>query len=161
MFRLSEAVPKLLRPSVVDIGSRNVVLTPLRRSSATDDFNFRLGRKLMVAAPDAMRRFSLFCCFSGGLGFHRVHDIYPIEVLIVLIRLFRVPNRSIGRCIDNRKDYTSTVGTCSGNDAGVSDVIGVGDIGTYIQPTAYLVVDIGTEAVSFEVRTFQNTFSSR
>ena len=75
-----------------------------------------------------------------------------------MIRLFRVPNRSIGRCIDNRKDYTSTVGTCSGNDAGVSDVIGVGDIGTYIQPTAYLVVDIGTEAVSFEVRTFQNSF---
>ena len=43
--------------------------------------------------------------------FHRVHDIYPVEVLSVLIRLFRVPNRSIGRCVDNRADYTATVGT--------------------------------------------------
>ena len=39
-----------------------------------------------------------------------------------------------------------TVGTRTGNDAGVSDIVGVGDIGTYVQPTAYLVVNVGTEA---------------
>ena len=75
-----------------------------------------------------------------------------------MIRLFRVPNRSIGRCVDNREDYTATVGTRTGNDAGVSDIVGVGDIGTYVQPTAYLVVNVGTEAISFEVRAFQNAF---
>ena len=88
MFRLSEAVPKLLRPSVVDIGSRNVVLTPLRRSRATDDFNFRLGQKADGSGSGCDEAVLLvLVVFLAGQVFHRVHDIYPVEVLIVLIRL--------------------------------------------------------------------------
>ena len=71
--------------------------------------------------------------------------------------MLRIPNGCIGRCIDDRHQHTSSVGTSTGNDAATVGVVGIGHTGIQAQPFAQVVLHGSAEIVALEVRLLDDT----
>ena len=93
--------------------------------------------------------------FAARHVFERRGNVDPVKISIVLVGVLFVPNGCIAWGIDYGEHYTTAVGSLS-VDNSIAGIVGISYIGSYIEPRANLILDIGAEIIAFVKCGFNN-----